>query len=58
MGIPTHLIPVQSRCDKVVCQLGDDVLDELFAHLATTASLLAESINEDADLVGFLSPAQ
>jgi hypothetical protein len=44
--------------DKVVCQLGDDLLDELFACLATTASLPVESINEDANPVGFLSPAE
>jgi hypothetical protein len=44
--------------DKVVCQLGDDPLNELFACLATTTSLPAESINEDADLVGFASLAE
>jgi hypothetical protein len=44
--------------DEVVRQLGDNLLDELFAHLATTASLLAESIDEDVDLAGFPSPAK
>jgi hypothetical protein len=35
--------------DEVICQLGDDLLDELFAHLATSASLPAESADEDTD---------
>jgi hypothetical protein len=44
--------------DEVVCQPGDDLLNEPFARLATTASLPAESIDEDADLVGFPSSAE
>ncbi|KAJ7851839.1 hypothetical protein B0H14DRAFT_3451154 [Mycena olivaceomarginata] len=44
--------------DEVVCQRGDDLLDELFACLATATSLLAELIDEDTDPVGFPSPAE
>jgi hypothetical protein len=44
--------------DEVIRQLGDNLHNELFACLATTASLPAESINEDVDLVGFPSPAE
>jgi hypothetical protein len=32
--------------DEVVCQLGDDLLEELFAWLTTTASLQDESAGE------------
>jgi hypothetical protein len=44
--------------DEVVRQLGDNLFDELFTHLSTTASLPVELINEDADLIGFPSPAE
>jgi hypothetical protein len=44
--------------DKVVCQLGDDLLDELFTCLATIALLPKELINEDADPAGFPSLAE
>jgi hypothetical protein len=44
--------------DEVVCQLGNDLLDELFACLSTTALLLTESINKETNLVGILSPAK
>jgi hypothetical protein len=44
--------------DEVVHQLGDNLLDKLFACLAATALLLAESIDEDGDPVGFPSPAE
>jgi hypothetical protein len=33
--------------DEVVRQLGNDLLDELFARLSTSASLLAESADGD-----------
>jgi hypothetical protein len=39
--------------NKVVRQLGDDLLDELFAHLSTSTSLPAESADEDTDPAGF-----
>jgi hypothetical protein len=40
--------------DEVVRQLGDDLLDELFAHLSTSASLPAESVDGDeTDPAGF-----
>jgi hypothetical protein len=44
--------------DKVVHQLGDNLLDKLFAHLSTTTSLSSELINEDADAMGFPSAAE
>jgi hypothetical protein len=44
--------------DEVVRQLGDNLLNELFARLATTASLPAESTDEDADPTGFPSLAE
>jgi hypothetical protein len=44
--------------NEVICQLGDDLLDELFTRLATTASPPAESTDEDADLTGFPSLAK
>jgi hypothetical protein len=40
--------------NKVIHQLGDDFLDELFARLSTTTLLLAELIGKDMDLAGFL----
>jgi hypothetical protein len=39
--------------DEVVRQLGNDLLDELFAGVATTASLPDESGNDNADPAGF-----
>jgi hypothetical protein len=33
--------------NEVVCQLGDDLLDELFARISTSASLPAESVDGD-----------
>jgi hypothetical protein len=44
--------------DKVIRQLGDDLRDELFTRLSTTASLLAELIDRDMDPTGFPSPAE
>jgi hypothetical protein len=38
--------------------LAIDLLDKLFTCFSTTASLPAELINEDADPMGFLSPAE
>jgi hypothetical protein len=35
--------------DEVIRQLGDDPLNKLFTRLATSASLPAESADEDAD---------
>jgi hypothetical protein len=39
--------------NKVVRQLEDDLLDELFPCLVTSASLPAESADKDADPAGF-----
>jgi hypothetical protein len=39
--------------DEVVHQLGDDLLEELFAQLTTTASLPDEPAGEDTDPAGF-----
>jgi hypothetical protein len=39
--------------DKVICQLGNDFLGELFACLSTTTSLLAEPIDKETDPAGF-----
>jgi hypothetical protein len=36
--------------DKVIHQLGDDLVDVLFARLSTITSLLAELINKEMDL--------
>jgi hypothetical protein len=45
--------------DEVVHQLGDDLLDELFARLSTSASLLAESVDGDEmDPAGFPHSAE
>jgi hypothetical protein len=44
--------------DEVVRQLGDDLLEELFAWLATTASLPDESAGEDTDPAGFPPSAE
>jgi hypothetical protein len=44
--------------DKVIHQLGDDLVDVLFACLSTTTSLLAELINKEMDLAGSLSLAK
>jgi hypothetical protein len=44
--------------DEVVRQLRHDLLSELFACVATTASLPDESGDEDVDLAGFLTPAK
>jgi hypothetical protein len=33
--------------DEVVCQLGDDLLEELLARLSTSTSLPAESVDRD-----------
>jgi hypothetical protein len=45
--------------NEVVCQLGDDLLDELFAHLSSSASLPAESVDGDeTDPVGFPHSAE
>jgi hypothetical protein len=66
-GAVGHLIrecPVMSDIrhtdvlNEVVRQLGEDLLNELFAYLATTASLPTESADEDADPAGFPSPAE
>jgi hypothetical protein len=63
-GHLTHECPVTSDVwhadvlDEVICQLGDDLLDELFTRLATSTSLPAESADEDADPMGFLSSAE
>jgi hypothetical protein len=44
---------------EVVRQLGDDLLDELFARLSTSASLPAESVDGDEmELAGFPRPAE
>jgi hypothetical protein len=39
--------------NEVVRQLGDNLLDELFARLTTSASLPAESADENTDPAGF-----
>jgi hypothetical protein len=45
--------------DEVVRQLGDDLLDELFAWLSTSASLPAESVDGDEmEPAGFPRPAE
>jgi hypothetical protein len=44
--------------DEVVRQLGDDLLDELFARLATSVSLPAELADGDTDPAGFPSLAE
>jgi hypothetical protein len=45
--------------DEVVRQLGDDLLDELFARLSTSASLPAESADGDEmEPAGFPRPAE
>jgi hypothetical protein len=45
--------------DEVVRQLGDDLLEELFARLSTSASLPAESVDgEEMEPVGFPRPAE
>jgi hypothetical protein len=59
-GHLAHECPVTSDIrhtdvlDEVIRQLGDDLLDELFACLSRSASLPAESVDGDeTDLVGF-----
>jgi hypothetical protein len=45
--------------DEVIRQLGDDLLEELFARLSTSASLPAESVDGDEmKPVGFPRPAE
>jgi hypothetical protein len=45
--------------DEVVRQLGDDLLDELFVRLSTSASLPAESVDRDEmDPTGFPHSAE
>jgi hypothetical protein len=45
--------------DEVVRQLGDDLLDKLFACLSTSASLPAESVDGDeTDPAGFPHSAE
>jgi hypothetical protein len=45
--------------NKNIWQYSDDLLEELIAHLSTTASLPAIwLIDEDADPMGFPSPAE
>jgi hypothetical protein len=45
--------------DEVVRQLGDDLLDELFARLSTSTLILAESVDGDEmELTGFPRPAE
>jgi hypothetical protein len=45
--------------DEVVRQLGDDLLDKLFSHLSTSASLPAKPVDGDkTDLAGFPHSAE
>jgi hypothetical protein len=44
--------------DEVIRQLGDDLLDKLFAHLSTTALLPAELDDREMEPAGFPSLAE
>jgi hypothetical protein len=61
---PTCEFPITSDVrhtdvlDEIVRQLGDDLLGELFARVATIASLPDESADEDVDPAGFPTSAE